>query len=119
MFAGDVRHVIDELDDGIGSLELRPLEAAQGREVAAKADARQASREWPRNAGVQSVARTGGVEITWQGGLVQAVIADARFVDPADAGDPRPASTHHLGAGVNIRPPSRLKFGKVLGGSRS
>src|SRR5580700_1404044 len=53
---GDVGNVIDHLGDGVGSLKLRPLEAAQaGEEITAKSDARQATGKRPTYASIQPI----------------------------------------------------------------
>src|ERR1019366_2186471 len=108
-------NVIDELRDGVRSLELWPFEAAQaGKEISAKTDARQSAGERTRDAGVEPVAGCGGVEIARQCRLVKAVISNARFIYPRGTGIPRPASAHHLGPRVNLRPPLRLQLRKVF-----
>ena len=57
MLSRGVRNVVDELGDGIGPLELRPLETAKSREeISAKTDARQSSGERPGHAGIKTVS---------------------------------------------------------------
>src|SRR5208337_1787577 len=115
--AGDV---VDELHDGVRSLELRPLETTQtGEEISAKPDARQSARVRTREAaGVEPITGPGCVQIARQGWLVQAVVANARFIHPMRIGIPRPTSAHHLGPRVNVRSPPRLILREVFHGSR-
>src|ERR1700686_3321093 len=113
--AGSVGNLIDELLDGVGSLELRPFEATQaGKEISAKPDARQSAREWTRDAGVEPVAGRGCVQIARQCRLIKAVISKACFIHPAWTGSPRPTSANHLGPRVDVRSPPRLQLGKVF-----
>jgi len=91
VLAGGVGNVIDELRDGVGSLELWPFEAAQaGKEISAKPNARQSAGVWTREAaGVKPVAGPGRVEIAGQRRLVEPVVSNARFVHPMGIGIPR------------------------------
>ncbi len=62
----------------------------------------------------ESVAGCGSVDVAGQCGLVEAVVAEAGFVDPARAGSPDPVSSDDLGAGVNLGAPVGLQLGKVF-----
>src|ERR1035438_1385272 len=114
--AGGAGNVIDDLRDRVRSLELWPLESTQaGKEISAKADARQAAGKGTGEAAlVEPVARTRSIEIARQGRLVQAGIANSRFVHPTGTRGPRPVSAHHLGPGMNVRPPSILVLRKIF-----
>src|SRR5579871_3874008 len=115
MLAGRVRDVIDKLRNGIRTLELGPLESAEAREeIAAEADTRQAAGERPAHAGIQTVTGRWRVQIARQRRLIQAVVAGPRFVHPARARSPDPASTNHLRPRVNVREPILLQLGKIF-----
>src|ERR1019366_2702930 len=94
--------------------ELGPLEAAQASKIAAKADARQSARKGAAYPSVQSVGQGRGVEIDGPRWLGEAVLFEEPFVYPTRAGGPRPASAHHRGPRVNVRPPLRLQFREIL-----
>src|ERR1019366_562925 len=113
------RDVIDELDDGVRPLELWPLETAQaGEEISAEPDARQSACVGTRDASVEPITGCRCVEIAGQGGLVKAVVSDARFIDPTRIRSPSPTSTHDLGTGVNVRAPLGLILREVFHNSR-
>src|ERR1700685_274574 len=76
MFSGSIGNVVDKLDDIVGPLKLRPLEAAQsGEEVSAKADARQPSSKRTGHTRIKTVIRRWRIEIARQRRLVEAVVA--------------------------------------------
>src|SRR6202521_5686058 len=112
-------NMVDELHDGVRSLKLRPLETTQaGKEISAKPDARESTRVRTREASVESITAPGRFQIARHGRLVEAVVADACFIHPERAWSPRPASSKHLSASMNDRPPPRLQLGEVFHRSR-
>src|SRR5450755_2631967 len=111
--AGGTGHMIGELNDGVRSLEFRPLETAQaGEEIAAKPDAWQSAGEWTRDAGVEPITRCQCSQIARQSRLVKAVISHSHFIDPARTGGPCLTSAKHLRASMNVGSPLGLVFGK-------
>src|SRR5580692_11053405 len=92
MFSGSVGNVVNKLDDIVGPLKLRPFEPAQPGEVSAKANARQPSGERTAHPGVETVIRSRRIKIAWQGGLVEPVVSNPDFIDPARCGRVNPAS---------------------------
>ena len=64
--------------------------------------------------GIQTVSRRGRVQVAGQRGLVEAVIADARFVDPLCIRSPDPIASDHLSSGMDVGTPLRLQLGKIF-----
>src|SRR5271156_1873390 len=118
MFSRSVGNVVDNLDDIVGPLKLRPFEPAQPGEISAKADPRQPSGERTAHPGVKTVIRRWRIEIARQRGLVKPVVSHPDFIDPTRRGRVNPASSNDLGARVNIGQPFGLEFRKIFDSSR-
>src|SRR5438552_5533095 len=116
VFAEGVGDMVDELEAGIGALNLGPVESPKLlREFVptGDVDAGKAAVQRIGDARIEAVARGRPIVIVGESRLVQAVVAKARFVYQARAGDEGPVRAQNLGAGVNLGQPLRLQLLRV------
>src|SRR5207302_5069134 len=116
VLAEGVGDMVDELEAGIGALNLGPVESPKLlREFVptGDVDAGKAAVQRIGDARIEAVARGRPIVIVGESRLIQAVVAKARFVYKARAGDEGPVRAQNLGAGVNLGQPLRLQLLRV------
>src|SRR5579862_676591 len=115
MFSCRIRNVVDELNPSVRPLKFWPLESAQSRnECSSETNAGKAAGIRTAHASIKAVTGRRYVQVTRKRGLVQAVVAGARFVHPTSARRPDPVSSHHLSAGMDLRSPVGLQLGEIF-----
>src|SRR5246127_173817 len=116
MLAEGVGNMIDELEAGVGTLNLGPVESTKLlREFVptSDVDAGKAAVQRIGDTRIKAVARGRDVVIVGESRLVQAVVTKARFVYQARVGDEGPVRAQNLSAGVNLGQPLRLQLLRV------
>src|SRR5437016_12264897 len=116
MLAEGVGDMVDELEAGIGALNLGPVESTKLlREFVptGDVDAGKAAVQRIGDARIEAVARGRPIVIVGESRLVQAVVAKARFVYQARVDDEGLVRAQTQDAGVNVGKPMRLQMLRV------